>query len=147
MGVVREYFVRDDDAQGAALLLDGAERGVIGMCPHTELVSLEAFLMNLPMDYHTAARLMERKDHGVVVAHDDDEPWNVHISRIADHTAALIAAASTEHLAAAMEPWSQTEEFAGRVTATELLDVMALLQPLFREAVERGRHVYVRTSC
>lgn len=37
-GAVHEYFVRDDDEQGA-LLLDSANRGVIGMCPITELVS------------------------------------------------------------------------------------------------------------
>lgn len=145
MGVVHEYFVRDDDEQGA-LLLGSAERGVIGMCPITELVSLEALLMNSSGHETTTSQLMDRPDHAVVVAHDD-EPWNVFVDRIADHTTALIAAAGPEQLGAALQPWSQIEEFAGQVTAGELAEVMALLQPLFRQAVHHGRHIYVRTSC
>ncbi|WP_155250278.1 hypothetical protein [Mycobacterium intracellulare] len=94
----------------------------------------------------TTSQLMDRPDHAVIVAHDD-EPWNVFVDRIADHTTALIADAGPEQLRETLQPWSQIEEFAGQVTPDELAEVMALLQPMFRQAIQQSHHVYVRTSC
>lgn len=143
VGVVREYFVRDTDEQAAALLTS-AEPGVIGVCPITELVSLESLLLGRGAGDEAALELMDRPDHAVIVATDGTNLW---VNRVADHTVALIAGADPGRLTAALQPWSQIEEFAGLVTGAELAEVMAVLQPLFRSAVEEGRHVYVRTSC
>lgn len=146
MGVTREYFVCSDDEEGAELL-NSAEQGVLGVCPITELVSLEALLLGLSPDGSAVATLMRRPDHDVIVAHDHDEPWNVVVNRVADDTAALIAGTVARRLAGAMPLWSQTPEFAGYVSAAELSEVMQALQPLFQRAVAQQRHVYVRTSC
>lgn len=57
-------------------------------------------------------------------------PSNVIVSKVADHTTALIANATPAQLAAAMEPWSLTEEFIGAVSAAQLSQMMQRLLPL-----------------
>ena len=110
-------------------------------------MALEALLLGGNPLLESSLELMNRLDHAVTVADDGQDQWDAFVSKIADHTAALIAAATPEQLAAAMEPWSQTEEFVGHVSAADLGGVMEELQPLFRRAVDHARHVHVRTSC
>ncbi len=148
MAVVHEYFVLDTDEQAAALLGSFGD-GVCGAEAVTELVALEALLLGLePLSEATAA-LMDRPDHGVMIAADADDPKdvNVVVTRVADHTVALIAQATAEQLAAAMQPWSQTEAFAHSASADDLADMVQGLMPLFQQAHSHNRHVYVRTSC
>lgn len=148
MGVVHEYFVLDDDDQAAGLLGSYGD-GVLGVEAATELVSLEALLLGRSPLLEASLELMSRPDHAVEVAADADDPAdvNVVVLKVADHTTALIADSTPEQLAAAMEPWSQTEEFIGSVSAAELSRMMQGLLPLFRQARDSGQHVYVRTSC
>ncbi|OKH84189.1 hypothetical protein [Mycolicibacterium sp.] len=148
MGVVHEYFVLNDDEHAAALLGSFGD-GVLGVEPVTELASLEALLLGLNPGLESSSALMNRPDHAVMIAADADQPENVNVvvTKIADHTTALIASATPEQLAAAMQPWSQTEEFFGSVSANELAEMIDGLAALFRDAIHRGEHVYVRTSC
>lgn len=148
MGVIHEYFVLDDDEQAAGLLGSYGD-GVLGVEAATELVALEALLMGLSPFGPAIEALMARSDHAVLIAADADAAAdvNVVVSRIADHTTALIASSSAEAIAAAMEPWSQVEEFRGQVTEADLAEMMQSLLPLFTRAATQGQHVYVRTSC
>lgn len=148
MGVVHEYFVLDDDEQAEGLVGSFGD-GVLGAEATTELVSLEALLLGLSPHWPATKELMDRPDHSVTVAADAEDPADVKVvvSKVADHTTALIADATPEQLAAAMEPWSQTEEFAGYVSAVDLAEMMEQVLPLFKQAAAQGQHVYVRTSC
>ncbi|MFV8160781.1 hypothetical protein ACNQVK_01265 [Mycobacterium sp. 134] len=148
MGVRHEYFVLDNDEQGAALL-EPFDDGILGVEAATELVSLEALLLGLQPLLESTLTLMDRPDHAVTIATDADDPAEVStvITKVADHTTALIAQATPEQLAAAMQPWSETEEFAGYVSAQDLAEMIDGLMPLFRQAVTHGRRIYVRTTC
>jgi ribosomal protein L7Ae-like RNA K-turn-binding protein len=148
MGVLHDYFVLEDDEQAAALL-DSYDQGILGAEAATELVSLEAPLLGSSPHWPATKELMDRPDHAVVIAADADEPANVNalVSRIAEHTTALIANATPKQLSAAMGPRSQTEEYAGHVAAAELAEMMEQVLPLFRQAVAQCQCVYVRTRC
>lgn len=143
-----EYFVLDTDEQGAALL-GSFEDGVLGVEAATELVSLEALLLGLQPLLESTLSLMHRPDHAVSIAADANDPADVSavVTKVADHTTALIARATPEQLAAAMQPWSETEEFVGYVSAQDLTEMLDRLMPLFREADADRRHIYVRTTC
>jgi hypothetical protein len=146
MSVIHEYFVLDNDDQAAGLIGSYGD-GVLGVEAVCELASLEALLLGRSPVQEAVLELMSRPDHALTVAVDDPAAAEVVVSKVADHTTALIANADPEHVAAAMQSWSQTDEFSGYVSAADLTRMMQALLPLFKQAANQGQHVYVRTSC
>lgn len=130
-------------------MLTSATEGVLGADPSVELLGLEALLLGVSPESPHVATLMDRPDHAVMIAADSTDPaaTTVVITKVADHTTALIAQATPEQLSAAMSSWSKIEEFHGQVTADELAEMTQALMPLFRDATRRGRHIYTRTTC
>ncbi|OHV03865.1 hypothetical protein BKN37_12915 [Mycobacterium talmoniae] len=139
-----EYFLAETDESAAQMLETGPTDGVLGPDPVTELVSLEAILKGLDPSSDEAMLLMSRPGHGRTLANDGTD--SVMILGVLDEAVSLIATAEPDRITSAMQPWAETEELAGRVTAAELAEVTEILRALFERALVANGGVYVRLS-
>lgn len=108
-----------------------------GVDPVVQAGTLEEILTGRPfeeiLDSHEAASIAER-DGGQRL-----------VSKVSDSLVDALAAATPESLAAAAEPWSQTEEFWGAGDPGALAELLIELANLARYARGQGDSVYCWT--
>lgn len=84
-----------------------------------------------------------REDGDVVAERDRGHRLVV---RLSERLTAALADATDERLLAVVKPWSETEEFAGRVDLTALAEFLRELALLARGARIRGAALYCYLS-
>lgn len=142
MGILCDYFIAadDDEAARTATLPGGPSDSpalptvdLKGLDPVVAMATLESIVAGGDLDELVAANA------GAMVNDPQGEVW---VHRVSEALTTALAGASPDRIRQVAEPWSQTEELAGRWDPGDLADALGELADLAKQARSSGRALY-----